>query len=167
MRDTTVAPTAGSDADRELVVRELRIGRIDFLNMYPMHWALGIEPAASGVPTDINRSIIAGDVDVACMSSIEYARHADELVLLPSTCISAEGTVGSIFAISNVAFEDVTDVWVTPQTATSVVLYQLLTRLRGFRPELHLLEQDPAEVLAANDKAAVLLIGDDALAARG
>ncbi len=167
MTDTTLVPTAGSDSDRELVQRELRLGRIDFLNMYPMHWALGIEPARSGVPTDINRAIIAGDVDVACMSSIEYARHADELVLLPSTCISAEGAVGSIFAISNVAFEDVTDVWVTPQTATSVVLYQLLTRLRGFRPELHLLECAPVDVLQAHGNAAVLLIGDDALAARG
>jgi cyclic dehypoxanthinyl futalosine synthase len=167
MSDTALAPTAGSDSDRELVARELRLGRIDFLNMYPMHWALGIEPAAAGVPTDVNRAIIAGDVDVACMSSIEYARHANELVLLPSTCISAEGAVGSIFAISNVAFEDVTDVWVTPQTATSVVLYQLLTRLRGFRPELHLLEGSPQQVLQASERAAVLLIGDDALAARG
>lgn len=162
-----LAPTAGSDADRELVQRELRLGRIDFLNMFPMHWALGIEPTTSGVPTDVNRAIIDGDVDVACMSSIEYARHADDLVLLPSTCISAEGAVGSIFAISGVAFEDVTHVWVTPQTATSVVLYQLLTRLRGFRPEINLLEGAPADVLAANDRAAVLLIGDDALAARG
>lgn len=167
MSDTTLAPAAGSDADRELVARELRLGRIDFLNMYPMHWALGVEPAISGVPTDVNRAIVEGDVDVACMSSIEYARHADELVLLPSTCISAEGAVGSIFAISNVAFEDVTDVWVTPQTATSVVLYQLLTRLRGFRPELHLLEEASAEVLAGGDRRAVLLIGDEALAARG
>lgn len=166
MSDATLLP-AGSDADRELVARELRLGRIDFLNMYPMHWALGIEPTASGFPTDVNRAIIAGDIDVACMSSIEYARHADDLVLLPSMCISAEGAVGSIFAISNVPFEDVTDVWVTPQTATSVVLYQLLTRLRGFRPEIHLLEGPPADVLADGDKRAVLLIGDDALAARG
>ena len=167
MSDTALAPTAGSDADRELVARELRLGRIDFLNMYPMHWALGIEPTTSGVPTDVNRAIIAGDIDVACMSSIEYARHADELVLLPSMCISAEGAVGSIFAISNVPFEDVTDVWVTPQTATSVVLYQLLTRLRGFRPEIHLLEGAPADVLLQGERRAVLLIGDDALAARG
>lgn len=165
----TLTPEAGTiePGDRDLVARELRLGRIDFLNMYPMHWALGIEPTASGVPTDVNRAIIAGDVDVACMSSIEYARHADELVLLPSTCVSAEGAVGSIFAISTGAFEDVTDVWVTPQTATSVVLYQLLTRLRGFRPEIHLLEDSPAQVLAAGDRRAVLLIGDDALAARG
>ena len=96
---------AGSDADRELVARELRIGRIDFLNMYPMHWALGDRADAHGVPTDVNRAIVEGDVDVACMSSIEYARHADELVLLPSMCVSAEGAVGSIFAISNVPFE--------------------------------------------------------------
>jgi cyclic dehypoxanthinyl futalosine synthase len=169
MSETALAPHAGSanPSDRDLVTRELRIGRIDFLNMFPMHWALGIEPAASGVPTDINRAIIAGDVDVACMSSIEYARHAEELVLLPSTCISAEGAVGSIFAISSGAFEDVTDIWVTPQSATSVVLYQLLTRLRGFRPEIHLLEGAPTEVLAQGDRRAVLLIGDDALAARG
>jgi len=163
----TLAPTAGFDADRELVARELRLGRIDFLSIYPMHWALGIEPAAAGAPTDINRAIVVGDVDVACMSSIEYARHADELVLLPSTCIGAEGSVGSIFAISNVAFEDVTDVWVTPQSTTSVVLYQLLARLRGFLPEIHLLEAAPADVLAGGDRRAVLLIGDDALAARG
>jgi cyclic dehypoxanthinyl futalosine synthase len=167
MSDATLAPFAGSDADRELVARELRLGRIDFLNMYPMHWALGIEPTASGVPTDVNRAILDGDIDVACMSSIEYARHADELVLLPSMCVSAEGAVGSIFAISTGAFEDVTDVWVTPQTATSVVLLQLLTRLRGVRPELHLLEGSPADVLAEGDRRAVLLIGDDALKARG
>jgi cyclic dehypoxanthinyl futalosine synthase len=167
MSDATLASLAGSDADRELVARELRVGRIDFLNMYPMHWALGIEPTSSGVPTDVNRAIIGGDIDVACMSSIEYARHSDELVLLPSMCVSAEGAVGSIFAISNVAFEDVTDIWVTPQSATSVVLLQLLTRLRGVRPELHLLDGAPSEVLAGGERRAVLLIGDDALKARG
>jgi len=167
MSDATLVPTAGSDADRELVAEHLRLGRIDFLNMYPMHWALGIEPASSGVPTAVNRFLVDGDVDVACISSIEYARHADELMLLPSTCVSAEGAVGSIFAISSCAFEDVTDIWMTPQSATSVVLVQLLHRLRGTRPTVHVLDGDPTRILDANDRAAVLLIGDEALAARG
>jgi cyclic dehypoxanthinyl futalosine synthase len=158
---------AGSDADRELVARELRLGRVDFLNMYPMHWALGIEPTSSGAPTDINRAILDGDIDVACMSSIEYARHADELVLLPSMCVSAEGAVGSIFAITSGPLEQVTDVWTTPKSATSVVLLQLLLRLRGVRPEVHLLEDAPADVLAGGERRAVLLIGDEALEARG
>jgi len=167
MNDLTVTAQARASADRDLVARELRIGRIDFLNMYPMHWALGVEPTRSGVPTDLNRALVDGDVDVACISSIEYARHADELVLLPSLCISAEGSVGSIFAICNDSFEQVTDVWVTLQTATSVVLLQLLARLRGTRPELHLLDTSPAQVLAGGDCRAVLLIGDDAIKARG
>ncbi|MCW2950134.1 MAG: hypothetical protein JWN41_1147 [Thermoleophilia bacterium] len=163
----TLAPTAGSDHDRELVARELRVGHIDFLNMYPMHWALGIEPTRVGVPTDVNRLLVEGEIDVACISSIEYARHAADLVLLPSMCVAAEGSVGSIFAITNVPFEQVTDVWVTPKTATSVVLLQLLFQLRGTRPELHLLEGDPVDVLAQGERRAVLLIGDDALRARG
>ncbi|MBC7461425.1 MAG: dehypoxanthine futalosine cyclase [Thermoleophilia bacterium] len=163
----TLEPTVGTPSERDLIARELRLGHIDFLNMYPMHWALGIEPTLAGVPTDINRRLVEGEVDVACISSIEYARNADQLMLLPSMCVSAEGAVGSIFAITNVPFEQVTDVWVTPQTATSVVLLQVLFQLRGTKPTLHLLEEDPAAVLAAGDRRAVLLIGDDALKARG
>lgn len=167
MTDTTTpAKLPTSNQGRALVEKHLRLGRINYLNMYPMHWALGIEPKFTGVPSEVNQSIINGDIDVACMSSIEYARHADDLLLLPSTCISAEGAVGSIFAISNVAFEDVTDIWVTSQTATSLVLYQLLTRLRGLRPKVHPLEDTPASTLAEHERSAVLLIGDDALTAR-
>lgn len=168
MPDATLAPAAGSTgSDRELVARELRLGRVDFLNMYPMHWALGIEPSVHGAPTDVNRAILEGSIDAACMSTIEFARHADELLLLPSMCVSAEGAVGSIFTISNVAFEEATDVWVTPQSATSVVLMQLLLGLRGAHPRLHLLEESPADVLEGGDHRAVLLIGDEALRARG
>ncbi|MCW2973090.1 MAG: Radical domain protein [Thermoleophilia bacterium] len=163
----TLEPTVGTPSERDLVARELRLGHIDFLNMYPMHWALGIEPTLAGVPTDINRRLVDGEVDVACISSIEYARNADQLMLLPSMCVSAEGAVGSIFAITNVPFEQVTDVWVTPQTATSVVLLQVLFQLRGTKPTLHLLEEDPAAVLAGGERRAVLLIGDDAIKARG
>jgi cyclic dehypoxanthinyl futalosine synthase len=82
-------------------------------------------------------------------------------------CVSAEGAVGSIFAITNGPLEQVTDVWTTPKSATSVVLLQLLLRLRGVRPEIHLLDGAPADVLAGGERRAVLLIGDDALKARG
>src|SRR5690606_28753745 len=163
----TTAPLAGSESDRERVAAELRIGRIDFLNMYPMHWALGIEPAASGAPTDVNRAIVNGEIDVACMSSIEYARHADELMLLPSMCVSAEGAVGSIFVISTDSFESIRDIWVTPHSATSVVLMQLLAKLRGSAPTIHLLDAPINDVLSGGSNRAVLVIGDEALRARG
>ena len=164
MTNSTATPRAA--LTREDVAAALRVGRIGFLNVYPMHYALGIEPAFTGVPTALNRALLDGTVDVACISSIEYARHADDLILLPSLCIAADGAVGSIFAITNASLETVTDIWATPSSATSVVLLEMLCRLRGNRPNMHVLDGDPADVLAEPGRA-VLLIGDEALAARG
>ena len=53
-----------------------------------------------GVPTDLNR-LLAGEVDTAPISSIEYARHADSLLLLPRLCVSSEGAVDSIQLVSS------------------------------------------------------------------
>ena len=139
-----------SDADRERVARHLRIGQIGFLNVYPMHWALGVDAAQVGTPAELNAALIAGDLDVACISSIEYARHADELMLLPSMCIAADGAVGSIFAISRGPLEQVRTVHVTPASATSVVLLRLLLSLRGCNPEFTTLTGPVAEALKEN-----------------
>ena len=40
--------------------------------------------------------LVDGEVDVAPISSIEYARNADQLRLLPRLCVSSEGAVDSI-----------------------------------------------------------------------
>jgi cyclic dehypoxanthinyl futalosine synthase len=152
-------------ADRERVERHLRIGQISFLNVYPMHWALGVTATQVGTPAELNRAIVAGDLDVACMSAIEYARNADDLMLLPSMCIAAEGAVGSIFAISHSPFEHISQVYATPASATSVALLDLLLRLRGVRATFHTLEGDVSAAIAEPGSCA-LLIGDDALRAR-
>ena len=44
-----------------------------------------------GVPTDLNRRLVSGELDVAPISSIEYARNAETLRLLPRLCVSSEG----------------------------------------------------------------------------
>jgi len=59
----------------------LRLGRISYANMAPVFYELdgeGLEQV-SGVPTTLNRMLMAGEIDVAPISSIEYARHADKL----------------------------------------------------------------------------------------
>ena len=48
------------------------------------------------MPTELNRRLVAGELDVAPISSIEYARHADTLRLMPRLCVSSEGAVESI-----------------------------------------------------------------------
>src|SRR5678815_6088835 len=79
-----------------------------------------------GVPTDLNARLLAGELDLAPISSIEYARNADRLRLLPRLCVSSEGAVDSIQLVSRKPLEQVRVVAITPESATSVVLTKVL-----------------------------------------
>ena len=75
----------------------IRLGRISYVNMAPVFYRLEAEvEEVTGVPTELNRMLIDGELDVAPISSIEYARNADRLRLLPRLCVSSEGAVDSI-----------------------------------------------------------------------
>jgi chorismate dehydratase len=130
----------------------LRLGRISYANMAPVFYDLtGVDVhQVSGVPTDLNARLVAGEIDVAPISSIEYARNADRLRLLPRLCVSTEGAVDSIQLITRKPLEQVRSVAVTPESATSVVLTKVLLG----EVELVPLDQ-PAD--------ARMLIGDAAL----
>jgi chorismate dehydratase len=129
----------------------IRLGRISYVNMAPVFFRLeaDIEEIA-GVPTDLNSRLLAGELDVAPISSIEYARNADRLRLLPRLCVSSEGAVDSIQLVSKLPLESVRTVAVTPESATSAVLTKVLL------PDA---EHLPLEA----DADAKLLIGDAAL----
>ena len=130
----------------------LRLGRISYANMAPVFYDLeeGAFEQVPGVPTELNRRLMDGDIDVAPISSIEYARNADRLRLLPQLCVSTEGAVDSIQLITRKPLEQVRSVAVTPESATSVVLTKVLLGDVDLVP----LEQ-PAD--------ARMLIGDAAL----
>ena len=127
------------------------MGRISYVNMAPVFFGLDFDvEEVVGVPTELNRWLLAGICDVAPISSIEYARNAERLGLLPRVCVSSEGAVGSIQLVSKTPLERVRTVAVTPESATSVVLTKVLL------PEA---EHVPLGVSAD----AKLLIGDAAL----
>lgn len=129
----------------------IRLGRISYVNMAPVFFRLEAEvEEVSGVPTELNRMLVEGEIDLAPISSIEYARHGSSLRILPRLCVSSEGAVDSIQLVSRVPLERVRAVAVTPESATSVVLTKVLL------PE--------AEHVPLGEKAdAKLLIGDAAL----
>ena len=55
----------------------IKLGRIGYVNMAPVFYRLDAEvEEVVGVPTELNRKLIAGELDVAPISSIEYARNA-------------------------------------------------------------------------------------------
>jgi chorismate dehydratase len=119
--------------------------------MAPVFYRLEHEvEEVSGVPAELNARLIAGELDLAPISSIEWARHADRLRILPRLCVGSEGAVDSIQLVSRLPLEQVRRIAVTPESATSVVLTTVLL------PE--------AEHVPLGDEAdATLLIGDAAL----
>jgi chorismate dehydratase len=129
----------------------IRLGRISYVNMAPVFFRL--ETAVDevvGVPTELNRSLLEGGVDLAPISSIAYARNADRLRLLPRLCVSSEGAIDSIQLVSRTPPERVGSIAVTPESATSVVLARVLF-------------PDAEQVPLGEDAEATLLIGDAAL----
>jgi chorismate dehydratase len=129
----------------------IRLGRISYVNMAPVFYRLDADvDEIQGVPTELNERLLAGELDLAPISSIEYARHADRLRLLPRLCVSSKGAVDSIQLVSRVPLEQVRRIAVTPESATSVVLTRVL-----------LPEAD--HVPLGEEADAKLLIGDAAL----
>jgi chorismate dehydratase len=129
----------------------IRLGRIAYVNMAPVFYRLEADvEEVVGVPTALNRQLIAGELDVAPISSIEYARNADRLRMLPRLCVSSEGAVDSIQLVSKLPLEAVQTVAVTPESATSVVLTKVLL-------------PDAMHVPLGEEADAKLLIGDAAL----
>ncbi|MDQ4082217.1 MAG: menaquinone biosynthesis protein [Actinomycetota bacterium] len=130
----------------------IRLGRISYVNMAPLFFGLDAEVEhVSGVPTELNAALLAGEVDVAPISSIEYGRHAERLRLLPRLCVAAEGAVDSIQLVTRKPLERIRSVAVTPESATAAVLVRILL-------------PDAEHVPLSESADARLLIGDAALA---
>src|SRR6059058_6672003 len=119
--------------------------------MAPVFYRLDADvDEVQGVPTELNERLLNGELDLAPISSIEYARHADRLRLLPRLCVSSEGAVESIQLVSKTPLERIRSVAVTPESATSVVLTKVLF-------------PDAEQVPLGEEAEAKLLIGDAAL----
>jgi len=131
--------------------RPIRLGRISYANMAPVFFRVEASfEEVSGVPTELNRRLLAGELDTAPISSIAYARDAGSLLLLPRLCVSSQGAVDSIQLVSRLPLEQIRSVAVTPESATSVVLTRVLVPRATHVP-------------LGEQADATLLIGDAAL----
>ena len=105
----------------------MRLGRISYVNMAPVFYRLEADvEEVPGVPTELSRMLLDGEIDIAPIPSIEYARNADRLRILPRVCVSSEGAVDSIQLVTRLQFGQIRSVAVTPESATSVVLTRIL-----------------------------------------
>ena len=152
----------------------MRVGYIDYLNSLPVYHGLetGAVPMPAGMrlvkapPTTLNAALSAGELDVSPVSSVHYARHADELVLLPDLSINSTGFVHSVCLFYRNSVESLKGgrVCVTGESATSHVLLRILLENRlGFEVERVQGDADLEDVGHRYEGA--LLIGDSALRA--
>lgn len=147
-----------------------KVGHIQYLNCLPLYQGLVRQDAllqfelSKGTPTELNQQLITGKLDVSPISSIEYLRHADDLLLLPNLTVSSDGQVKSILLVSKVPATklDGRTVALTNTSATSQVLTQIVLADRyGANPAYFSCPPDLGRML--NEADAVLLIGDPAL----
>ncbi|MEZ4600230.1 MAG: menaquinone biosynthesis protein [Syntrophotaleaceae bacterium] len=149
----------------------LRVGHIAYANCIPFFHHLAASGFSgrivSGVPSELNRLLAIGELDISPSSSFEYGRNWSEYCLFPDLSISSIGAVRSVLLFSHVPLKRLAEkpIAMTGESATSVNLLRiLLQEFLGFHDEVSLQTQvSVEESIAAGDNG--LLIGDRALRA--
>lgn len=148
----------------------MNVGHIAYTNAWPI--TFGFPPAGwgervrllSAKPNELNALLADGSIDAASVSSFAYARHADDLLLLPDLSVSAAGEVRSILLFAKEPFSQKlpSRIALTNASATSIHLLKMMMFFRyDHQPEYITMHPRLDEMMASCDAA--LLIGDDAI----
>src|SRR5687768_8243571 len=153
---------------------DVRIGRIPYVNCYPVYGAIdrGVVrldgSLVTGVPSALNRRMAEGTLDISVVSAVEYARDARRYLLLPELAISCNGPVRSVLLFSHLPAGELGGrrVIVSRSSMTSVALLELLfEHVWHARPEFVPGDAEMSDIAAFEGESheARLVIGDAAL----
>jgi chorismate dehydratase len=157
----------------------LKIGRIDYANLYPIFCALeridaeelsrGILPRYEflrGAPSRINALMREGAIDAGPASSIEFLKHPGRYSLVAGHSISSFGPVGSIFLFSRVTIESLAGqtVLASAQSETSTALLKIILG-KFYALDTVVESSELSLVEGLKTHPAYMLIGDDAMRA--
>ncbi len=150
----------------------LRVGRIPYANLVPIFHGLrtmGVPDGVSfvdGHPSELNRMLRDGELDLSPSSSIEYAVRPDRYLLCPGISISSKRRVMSVLLLSNGPLRNLPPepIAVTGNSDTSIILLEILLRESLGRGNLLVRTELPARE-ALRRHPAHLVIGDEAIRA--
>ncbi|SOB60911.1 Chorismate dehydratase [Pseudodesulfovibrio profundus] len=149
----------------------LRLGKISYLNVLPIYRPIenGLIDhdfeIVSGPPSELNKLMDAGELDISAASSIEYARHPEKYLLVPNIAIGSRGPVQSVLLLSKYPVEELENktILVSSQTHTSAALLKvLLAELWKVSPDF-VTGDATSQLESGNEFDAILAIGDEAL----
>lgn len=164
MTDSSVPGVARRGARAE------RLGIVSYANVSPLHhdleaWDDGDSRLefVYGVPSELNRKLLIGEIDLTLISSIEFLRQRERLRALPDFSIATLGPVYSVMLFHWLPWHELNGarIAVTTESATSVELLRVLLAADGASAELCPMPPDLDRMMAECDAA--LLIGDAAL----
>jgi chorismate dehydratase len=152
----------------------MRVGRIPYINCYPVYGAIdrGVvrlrAQVVDGIPSHLNRLMADGGLDVSVVSAVEYARDAARYLLLPDLAISCDGPVRSVLLFAKRPAGELTGrrVLLTRSSMTSVALLRMLfEHVWHAAPEFAAGDAEISDVhrFGAEEHEARLVIGDAAL----
>lgn len=148
----------------------LRVGRIPYANLAPIFHGLATGDVPGGVsfvdghPSELNRKLRDGELDISPSSSIEYALHPDRYLLCPDISISSRRRVMSVLLLSNEPLRRLSPepIAVTGNSDTSITLLEILLRESLGRANPLVRTGLPARE-ALRRHPAYLVIGDEAI----
>jgi chorismate dehydratase len=118
----------------------LRVGFPNYLNTLPFLYHLpkinGIE-LVFDVPSRLNEKLAVGEINCGLCSSVFYAKHFEDYILIPDISISAVGKVKSVCLFHKVPLSELSGktIGITPETETSFALLRLvLEKMKEVKP---------------------------------
>jgi len=154
----------------KIAIPPVNLGRISYINVAPVYYGLdnGLKPdwlnIVSAPPSILNDMMAKNELDISPVSSVAYAKHQDEWLLLPDLSIACFGRVMSVILVSKKPFENLTNnkVIITDKSAAAAELLKLLFSIKRVKPVFETMPiQCPDEIKKFADAA--LIIGDKAL----
>jgi chorismate dehydratase len=144
----------------------VRLGVIAFINTLPVYGDYRPAPGVTltaGTPTQLNEGLLKGTLDLSPISSAWYLAHKEQLVLLKGLSVSSFGAVNSVLLLAQKPLDQLTQLAVPDDSATSIALLQLFWQqtVGTQLPVVTYAAQNVDKVMAAD--TGVLVIGDRAL----
>ncbi len=148
----------------------VKVGRISYINVAPIYYDFdyGLKPRwfdmLSAPPSVLNHMMSKELLDISPVSSVAYAEHCSEWLLLPELSVSCTGRVMSVVLASHLPFEMLHNkkVMLTDDSASSAKLIELLFSLNHITPLFKKGTIKTSEDID-EDASAALVIGDAAL----
>jgi len=138
------------------------IARVAFLNCDPLFHSLESPwKTLAAPPSWLTGHLLRKDCVLAPIPAADYAKHSDELILVPELGICSKGEVGSVLLFGTSDISDMSSIALPSDSASSVALLKYILKSKNLSPKFKTMAPEIEPMLDECDGA--LLIGDRAL----